>query len=173
MGTNLRKTKMKIKYNNNTYSVQSKVENSELISSINNESLVTKFEQLEEKTFFVSIDGQKHKIFSSADHKSVFVWIDGYSFKFDLVDEEHRNTPSSIENLNRQEVTAPMPGNIVKVMVEVGQQVTEASPLLIVEAMKMETTLYSQISGKVTEINCTEKEQVDSDKILLVVEKIS
>lgn len=162
---------MKIKYNNATYSVQSKVDNSELISSINNENLVLKFEKLDEHIAFVWIDGQKHKVYSSADKKSVYAWIDGYSFKFDLVDEEHSGSESSTENLNRQEVTAPMPGSIVKIMVEIGQEVTEAAPLLIVEAMKMETTLYSQIAGKIIEINCNEKEQVDSDKILVVIEK--
>ncbi len=64
-----------------------------------------------------------------------------------------------------------MPGSIVKVLVEKGQKVDEGDGLIIIEAMKMETTMYSSISGIVTEVNAKAGEQVDSDKVLLVVEK--
>ncbi len=162
---------MKVKYNNTIYSIQSKIQNNELISTINNASINFQIEKIDDINYYLWINGRKYKVYASSDKKSVYVWIDGHSFKFELVDSDNNDNNGQNQNLNRQDIYAPMPGNIVKIMVEVGQEVDEAAPLLIVEAMKMETTLYSQISGKVTEINCNEKEQVDSDKILMVIEK--
>lgn len=162
---------MKIKFNNHIYNIQSKIQNSELSAVINNQSVNYQVEKIDDNISYLWIEGIKYKAHVSTDKKSIYVWIDGNSFKFELIDEEHSDADDTQENLNRQEVTAPMPGNIVKVMVKLDQEIGEATPLLIVEAMKMETTLYSQISGFVKEINCKEKEQVDSDKVLIVIEK--
>lgn len=162
---------MKLKYNNNIHSVQTKLENDLLTSTIDNNSFSYKFEKLDENSGYIYLDGKKHRAYWTFDNKNCLIWLDGHSFRFDFLDESSHSSDNIEQNANRQEVTAPMPGSIVKIMVEVGQQVAESQPLLIVEAMKMETTLYSQISGIVKEINCKEKEQVDSDKILIVIEK--
>lgn len=164
---------MELKYQNQTISVVSKIENGDLISTLNGNNLKHKIEKINENSYYIWIDGKNKNAFVSNDNKSVLVWIDGYSFKFDSVDKEHSDYQDKSNNLNRQEVIAPMPGSVVKIMAELGQSVEESQPLIIIEAMKMETTLYSQISGVVKEINCKEKEQVDSDKILIVIEKES
>jgi len=161
---------MDIKYQNQNYNINSKIEDGTLISTINGKNLNYKIEQINENSYYVWIDGKKNVAYVTNDKKSVFVWIDGVSFKFDYLDKEHLNDLENT-NLNRQEVVAPMPGSVVKILVELGQQVQENQPLIIIEAMKMETTLYSQIAGKIKEINCKEKEQVDSDKVLIIIEK--
>ena len=66
-----------------------------------------------------------------------------------------------------------MPGSIVKILVEPNQKVGEGEPIVIVEAMKMEITLYSSIEGIVSEINVQVGEQVDSDKVLVVINRNS
>lgn len=161
---------MKIKHNNHIYAIESNIQSNELIASINNNAVNYQFEKVDDNLSHIWIDGIKHKAYCATDKKGVFIWIDGHSFKFDFVDDDQEESIDN-KNTNRQEVTAPMPGNIVKIMVEENQEIAEATPLLIVEAMKMETTLYSQISGYIKEINCYEKEQVDSDKVLIVIEK--
>ena len=64
-----------------------------------------------------------------------------------------------------------MPGSVVNVLVNEGQKVEEGTPIIIVSAMKMETTLYSSISGIVIEVNATKGEQVDETKSLVVIMK--
>lgn len=64
-----------------------------------------------------------------------------------------------------------MPGSVVKLLVQQGQSVEEGAPIIVVEAMKMEITLYSSISGVVTEINVEPGQQVDSDKTLVVIKR--
>ncbi|OIP92226.1 MAG: acetyl-CoA carboxylase biotin carboxyl carrier protein subunit [Syntrophaceae bacterium CG2_30_49_12] len=68
------------------------------------------------------------------------------------------------------EVTAPMPGTILKVLVEVGDQVKEDEEVAILEAMKMENPIYAPKDGKVVEIKVKEKDRVDTDQVLVVLE---
>jgi biotin carboxyl carrier protein len=49
-------------------------------------------------------------------------------------------------------VKSPMPGRVVKVMAEVGQEIAAGTPLLVVEAMKMENEVKAKAACKVAEI---------------------
>jgi biotin carboxyl carrier protein len=70
----------------------------------------------------------------------------------------------------RQVVRAPMPGRVVRVMVREGEAVEEGSPLLILEAMKMENQLRSPKAGTVVEIPAAEDQVVATGQKLVVVE---
>jgi len=63
-----------------------------------------------------------------------------------------------------------MPGTILKVLVEVGDQVKEDEEVAILEAMKMENPIYAPKDGKVVEIKVKEKDRVDTDQVLVVLE---
>ena len=67
-------------------------------------------------------------------------------------------------------VAALMPGRVVRVLVEVGAEVTRGTPLLILEAMKMENELTSSCDGVVREILVSDGMTVDSGAPLLVIE---
>ena len=57
-------------------------------------------------------------------------------------------------------LAAPMPGRVVKLMVEPGAKVTKGQALLILEAMKMEHTLAAPADGVVAAVHCTAGDQV-------------
>ena len=67
-------------------------------------------------------------------------------------------------------VTAPMQGTIVKVLVEVGAAVEVGQALLVLEAMKMENHINSEIAGTVREIRAAAGDSVGTGDILAVVE---
>ena len=58
------------------------------------------------------------------------------------------------------QVTAPLHGKVLKLMVAEGQEVTEGTPLLILEAMKMEHTITAPLTGRIAEICASEGQQV-------------
>ncbi len=68
------------------------------------------------------------------------------------------------------EILAPMPGKIIDVLVNVGDQVSEDDELLILEAMKMENPVYATAGGVVKEIKVKKDDTVDSDQLLIVLE---
>ncbi|TVT57400.1 acetyl/propionyl-CoA carboxylase subunit alpha [Amycolatopsis rhizosphaerae] len=66
-------------------------------------------------------------------------------------------------------VKSPMPGTVLVVKVSPGETVTAGTPLLVVEAMKMEHTLVAPVDGVVGELNVQVGQQVALDEILAVV----
>lgn len=68
------------------------------------------------------------------------------------------------------DVKAPMPGKILEVLVNVGDQVNEDDELLILEAMKMENPIYAPASGTVKEIKVKANDSVDTDQLMMVLE---
>ncbi len=68
------------------------------------------------------------------------------------------------------EVRAPMPGNIIEILVKEGDQVAADDELLILEAMKMENPIYAPAAGTVGEIKVKVKDSVESDQVLLILE---
>jgi pyruvate carboxylase len=68
---------------------------------------------------------------------------------------------------NRLHVGAPMPGLVVRVNVEEGDEVEAGQKLFTLEAMKMETTLYAEKAGVVAEVLVKAGKQVDTGDLLL------
>ena len=66
-------------------------------------------------------------------------------------------------------VTAPMPGNILKVNVTAGQAVKEGDVLCILEAMKMENEIMAPKSGTVTQVLTAKGSTVDTGALLIVI----
>ena len=67
---------------------------------------------------------------------------------------------------------APMPGTVVSVAVEPGQQVEAGQPVLVLEAMKMQHRVSAPYAGTVTEIDVKPGQQVASGEVLAVVEEV-
>jgi propionyl-CoA carboxylase alpha chain len=66
---------------------------------------------------------------------------------------------------------APMPGTVVSVAVEQGQQVAAGQPVLVLEAMKMQHTVRAPGPGTLTEIDVKPGVQVAAGEVLAVVEE--
>ena len=64
---------------------------------------------------------------------------------------------------------APMPGSVVRLAVEPGQQVAAGEPVLVLEAMKMQHTVKAPHAGVVTEVSVTPGDQVAAGAVLAVV----
>lgn len=68
------------------------------------------------------------------------------------------------------EVTVPMVGKIVNVLVAVGDKVNEDDQIATLEAMKMEMPIVAPASGVVKEIKVTAGQEVEADAVLAVIE---
>jgi len=68
-------------------------------------------------------------------------------------------------------VTTSMPGTIIDVMVEVGDEVKAGSTVLVTEAMKMETEIHATIDGKVIAIHVEKGDSVNPDEALIEIEE--
>ena len=70
----------------------------------------------------------------------------------------------------RQNILAPMPGKIVRVLVSVGDLVEAGQGLIVVEAMKMQNEMKSPKAGSVVQVNTVEGATVAVGETLLIIE---
>ncbi|MGL5151359.1 MAG: pyruvate carboxylase [Clostridium sp.] len=68
---------------------------------------------------------------------------------------------------NKQEIASSIPGNVIKLLVEKNQEVKEGDTLVVVEAMKMETSIIANIDGTVDEIFIIEGQTVKTGELLI------
>jgi len=64
-------------------------------------------------------------------------------------------------------IKAPMPGLVLRIQVEAGQQVEKGQALLVLEAMKMENVLKAPASGVVAEIKAVAGAAVEKGEVLI------
>lgn len=100
------------------------------------------------------------------------VLIQGDCHKFTLMNEQRRAMmrAGGKGSAGKAMLTSPMPGKVVKLLVNEGQEVGAGQGVIVVEAMKMENELKSAVAGKVKEIFVKEGEVVESGAKLLLVE---
>lgn len=72
-------------------------------------------------------------------------------------------------NAGSVEVTAPMPGTVVRIEVAAGDAVKKGQDLIFIEAMKMETPVKAAEDGTVASVNVAQGESVDTGKVLLTL----
>jgi biotin carboxyl carrier protein len=76
----------------------------------------------------------------------------------------------ALEAEGRQQIAAPMPGKVVRLLVQQGDTVEAGQGLLVVEAMKMQNEIRSPKGGKVERLFAKEGQLVNAGEILLWVE---
>ena len=95
----------------------------------------------------------------------------GREYKIAIRDprEWKRNRGGATEAEGRQQVTAPMPGKVVRILVATGDQVQAGQGLMVVEAMKMQNEIRTPKSGKIERLSVTEGQTVNAGEVVAVV----
>lgn len=102
---------------------------------------------------------------------SLDINIRGKSFNIRLIDPKRlRSAQSAGEHEGAAQIVAPMPGKIVRVLVEVGTQVEVGAGIVVVEAMKMQNEMKSPKAGIVVSVNAETGATVNAGDVLAVVE---
>jgi biotin carboxyl carrier protein len=74
-----------------------------------------------------------------------------------------------VEAEGRQQITAPMPGKVVRLLVKTGDHVEAGQGLLVVEAMKMQNEIRSPKSGTVEKVFASEGQAVNAGEALCII----
>src|SRR5690606_41957896 len=77
---------------------------------------------------------------------------------------------SAASSRKLNDIKAPMPGMVLKVLVSPGQAISKGDPVLILEAMKMENVFKAPSDAVVKEVKVTERKAVEKGEILIVLE---
>ena len=124
--------------------------------------------------YSVLFGGQSHEMLITSDRFNYTVSIRSEQFQVQVQDERNRrlNQARKMPTLPDGElaITAPIPGLVVKVLINVGDPVEEGQPLVILEAMKMENEIRSMRSGVAKAILATPGQRVEQNAVLVVLE---
>lgn len=67
------------------------------------------------------------------------------------------------------DITALMPGKVIQIIVKEGQKIKVGDPLVVIESMKMENTISSEVNGTIKSINIQIDDNVQFDQVLFTV----
>jgi biotin carboxyl carrier protein len=120
-------------------------------------------------TFSVLLAGQSREISvtSSADGK-LNLQSGRFEFTAEVIDPRswRGRRHGSVEAEGRQQVVAPIPGKVIRVLVGTGEKVEAGQGLLVVEAMKMQNEIRSPKSGTVERVQVKEGQAVNAGEVL-------
>jgi pyruvate carboxylase len=104
--------------------------------------------------------------------RTVFFELNGQPREVTVRDHSLKRTAAErlkAEPNNPGQVGAPLPGMITTVAVELNDSVEKGDRLLVIEAMKMQSTVYAPVGGKVTEMHAQAGQQVEAKDLLVVI----
>jgi pyruvate carboxylase subunit B len=121
------------------------------------------------------VDNASHRVVARREGQGKWrLFLRGQMLDTEVVDERTRAiremTGSTGDVGGPKPVRAPMPGLVVEVDVEVGQEVIPGQGVAIVEAMKMENELTAEAGGRVAKVHVSAGQAVDKDEILIEFE---
>jgi biotin carboxyl carrier protein len=99
------------------------------------------------------------------------IWIGSESFDVEVRDPRSlRGRARASDEHGVKKLTAPMPGKVVRVLVEQGEQVEAGAGILVVEAMKMQNEVKSPKKGTVQKLLVSQGAAVNAGDVLAIVE---
>ena len=120
-------------------------------------------------TYSILLNGKSHEIRVTPTPTGALTLQTGpHEFTAEVIDPRawRGRRQGAIEAEGRQQILAPIPGKIVRVLVQTGEAVQAGQGLLVVEAMKMQNEIRSPKSGTVERLLVKEGQPVNAGEIL-------
>lgn len=143
-----------------------------LVVTTDNISVTAVISRISDNHLYLEMDEGKEKkgvnVFTADDTGGKWVMIDGISYFVEDLDnssvqKSRKKTGANLPGV----ITPPMPAIVVSVPVKPGDVVEKGQKLVILTAMKMETTLSAPFNGTITAVNVKEGDKVSPGDILV------
>jgi biotin carboxyl carrier protein len=128
--------------------------------------------EIEPGIFSILLEGKSHEVrVTRALNGALKLQSGEYEFAAEIADPRawRGRRHGSMEAEGRQEIVAPMPGKVVRVLVAAGETVEAGQGLMVVEAMKMQNEVRSPKSGVVERLMVKEGQAVNAGEGLAVI----
>ena len=142
---------------------------------INSEKFQFNLLSLDDKTYLLKVGDIFFEIVAQRiDDEKYSITVDGVLYDIEIRTSLQERAKELLEAggtaSNKMEIKAPMPGMILKVNKQVGEEVISGESIIILEAMKMENELRSPVSGKLKELFVKEGSPVEKGFKLFSIE---
>lgn len=117
---------------------------------------------------WLNCGGRILPFYMSQQQDELALWVNGNTYSLSLINPQARRSGGAAGGaLPGGEVKSPMPGTILKVLVQPGDAVEANQPLVLMESMKMEMTLSAPQAATVTDVNCAPGQLVEMGALLV------
>ena len=141
---------------------------------VRDNSYQVSFSQASSNHYFLKINGKGVNAYVNREQDGKHIYIDGcYYWVQDSDELENRALLDTGFEAEASELTPPMPSEVVRVEVSEGDRVSKGQEVVVVSAMKMESTLYAPYNGGVKKVNVKVGDKVSPGQILVDVEQES
>jgi biotin carboxyl carrier protein len=163
----------RLKCRNTIFPINCHVENpQELTATIDNKKVSIAARRISSHELFLNIDGRHYTVFTQGNDQEKDILINGYVYHMEDMDlMEQQVVTQSTTDSAPSDVTPPMPSIVMKILVNEGDHVEKAQSVIIVSAMKMETTLSAPYNGVVKKIHVAEGDKVAAKQILMDIDE--
>lgn len=123
--------------------------------------------------FSLIVEGKSYEADVSENNDNIELQINGLHYNMEVVEEKKKKlmrVAHKVADDGMEEIKAPMPGKIVKLLKKAGDSVKAGEGVIVVEAMKMENELKASVSGTVKEFFVEEGQAVEAGVKLLKIE---
>ena len=121
---------------------------------------------------WLTINGRRISAYLTHSGEKAEIFLNGKRYTIeDLTEADRRPKKKGGPGEQEQKITPPMPAVVIRVLVAEGDAVKKRQPLIVLSAMKMESTLVAPYDGTVKKINAAEGQQVMPGLILIEIEK--
>lgn len=130
------------------------------------------FQRISEDCLWLVVDGKATKAFVTEAEEGKHVFLAGRCYLVQDADRLAMRAPrSGGHEETPKDVSPPMPSVVVRILVSEGAHVKKGQGLIVVTAMKMETTLAAPFDGKVKKINASINQKVAPGDLLVEIEE--
>jgi biotin carboxyl carrier protein len=119
---------------------------------INEAEYSVRFQAVDDHQVLLQVGGRTVRAFAAGEANGKFVFIEGGDYRVEELDQTRKRKSRGGLDETPGEVTPPMPAVVVRILVQEGESVFKGQGLVVVSAMKMETTLKSPVDGLVKKI---------------------
>jgi biotin carboxyl carrier protein len=116
----------------------------------------------------IEIDGRNSAYFVHHERNECTVWLRGHTYHLARVPKGTLLQP--VADGSEREITALMPGTILRIEVALGDVVVAKQTLIVMESMKMENAIAAPKAGRVVQIHCEVSSVVDAGQVLLTLD---
>ena len=144
---------------------------SQLVATIDGRRIEADAVKISPGAYSILLDGRSIEIRVEALADILLLHAAGHEYRVEIVDPRswRRSRGGGIDLAGRQQISAPMAGKVVRVLVTAGQHVETGQGLLVVEAMKMQNEIRSPKMGTVERLLAKEGHAVNAGEILVVI----
>jgi biotin carboxyl carrier protein len=133
-------------------------------ASIDGVEFTAEFAPLADGSTMLHVGDRRLRTFGARTRNAILVAAGPASFDFAPVEGR---AGAARHGLAAPEVTAPMPGKVLKLLVAEGDSVKAGDALAVLEAMKMETTLYAESAATVKKLHVSAGQMVDHGAVII------